>query len=207
MIKMLDKKETAKLIETFEEVKNAHSEKDAESWKKYYKSKYKYAVADNGNAKAYIKFEKPSISSDIWYDDEKPDPFKVGDKKQVFINHNLSLNFKDHGSNKWQAEKKHNKEFFEKQNPDIPYPDCSEYNPFIAIWNNDNTGTPVFFYDHTPGSNQYDGCTKKYMLSNDEVAQLMDIYEDQKAAYLKRLETYYKRYESKIYSHGYWANR
>lgn len=165
---------------------------------------------DYFNKKDYIHFKKsgltvavdrPNIESTIYYDDEYESPIKADDsnKKDVFIHENMS-NFRDFGIYGWMQSR-----------IDLETRGCCS-----GMW----SSQPVLIeYLRKDDNNQvcidFTSRSEEYLpenaniipLDNDEIEALKVVIDGLKAAYIKRLETYYKRYANNISSYGYWANR
>lgn len=165
---------------------------------------------DYFNKKDYIRFAKsgltvaidrPSIDSTIYYNDEYDSPINAdgSNKKEVFIRYNIS-NFNDFRIYDWIQSR-----------IDLETRGCCS-----GIWSNQ----PVLIeYPHDNDNNEVciDFTSRReestpsnaniIPLDNDEIEALKTIVDELKAAYMNRLETYYKRYSKNIYSYGYWANR
>ena len=165
---------------------------------------------DYFNKKDYIHFAKsgltvaidrPSIDSTIYYDDEYDSPINADDsnKKEVFIRYNMS-NFNDFRIYDWMQSR-----------IDLETIGCCSglwsSQPVLIEYphNGDNNEVHIDFTsrreENTPDN------ANVIPLDNDEIEALKTIVDELKAAYMNRLETYYKRYSKNIYSYGYWANR
>lgn len=163
---------------------------------------------DYFNKKDYIRFAKsgltvaidrPSIDSTIYYNDEYDSPINADDsnKKEVFIRYNMR-NFNDFRIYDWMQSR-----------IDLETIGCCS-----GIW----SSQPVLVvYPHNDDNNEVhiDFTSREYTpdnaniipLDDDEIEALKAIVDGLKAAYMNRLETYYKRYSKNIHSYGYWANR
>ena len=62
-------------------------------------------------------------------------------------------------------------------------------------------------YDYRIGTNSSYGDTAVRSLTEQEIEDFNNVYLEQETAYKKRLATYWKKYQNKIYWEGYWANR
>lgn len=195
--------------------------------KKEYINKYSFVVnsKDDGtkhqftrggwidyfNKKDYIHFKKsgltvavdrPSIDSTIYYNDEYDSPINDdgSNKKEVFIRYNMS-NFRDFRIYDWIQSR-----------IDLETRGCCSgiwaNQPVLVEYPHDNDNNEVYidFTSRTEEENKLDN-VNIIPLDNDEIEALKNIIDGLKAAYINRLETYYKRYSKNIYSYGYWANR
>lgn len=195
--------------------------------KKEYINKYSFVVnsKDDGtkhqftkggwidyfNKKDYIHFKKsgltvavdrPSIDSTIYYDDEYDSPINDdgSNKKEVFIRYNMR-NFNDFRIYDWMQSR-----------IDLETRGCCSgiwsSHPVLVEYqhNDDNNEVCIDFTSRTEEENKLDN-VNIIPLDNDEIEALKIIVDGLKAAYMNRLETYYKRYSKNIYSYGYWANR
>ncbi len=183
--------------------KTAYAEKladrwgDRERWTKYYMQR-DYIAFDDG---VVVEVDRPHIESDIYFDDETPDP--LGDteesKKAGFFRHNLRYCFKDFGIDEWR-----------RCEADLADHGCCcgwhVSKPFIAVWP-DGQASPRFLgHEDDFKDDERRGMVRRPMTA-EERGQLEAIIDGLRDKYVKRLETYWKRYSDHIYSHGYWANR
>lgn len=191
---LMDKAEKA---EHAAHLASSWGEKRFDSWLKYYMED-DYIALDDG---VVIAVDHPGIDSDIWYDDECVDP--LGDteesRKAGFMEHNLDRKLEDFGLAVWR-----------RCRADLEDHGCCSglyvSEPFVAVWG-DGTARPVFLgHEDDFEANERRGMTRR-PLSAEELGQLVGILDDLKARYVRRLETYWKRYSGKVASHGYWANR
>ena len=150
---------------------------------------------DYFNKKDYIRFAKsgltvaidrPSIDSTIYYNDEYDSPINADDsnKKEVFIRYNMR-NFNDFRIYDWMQSR-----------IDLETIGCCS-----GIWSN----RPVLIeYLHNDDNNEVhiDFTSREdkpdnaniIPLDDEEIEALKVIVDELKAAYMSRLETYYKRY-------------
>lgn len=150
-----------------------------------------------------IMINQPSIDSTLYYDDEQPSPIDRcgGDKKTAFVKYNLRSNLDN--SSKYYMWKK---ELAESKFP------LSYYlrTPYAILKddadNGESNGGYFKFLERCDDRDLPLGYTRRD-LTTEEVKELDEIMATIKAKYLKRLETYYKRYNDKITTYGYWANR
>ena len=166
---------------------------------------------DYFNKKDYIHFKKsgltvavdrPSIDSTIYYNDEYDSPINDdgSNKKEVFIHYNIR-NFNDFRIYDWIQSR-----------IDLETRGCCSgiwaNHPVLVEYphNDDNNEVCIDFTSRTEEENKLDN-VNIIPLDNDEIEALKIIVDGLKAAYMNRLETYYKRYSKNIYSYGYWANR
>lgn len=127
-----------------------------------------------------ISNESPSIKSTLWYNDELSQDEIPRNTKENFILNNLTFL-----SNNYLLEEQDQTFYLIKQS-NGEYPLCK-----VST-----------FYSYN--KNLYDNIRT---LSESEKKEVLEIIEQQKAKFIKRLETYYKKYSDKICCRGYWANR
>lgn len=124
------------------------------------------------------EMEKPTIDTDLWFDDEQPIPELT---EELFINYNMS--------NLHSIQEKNGLKTFIYN----PYRDENPYNVVKAS---------QFQY-----AIRYDDDTFKRHLTDAEEDFILTIDNEVKENYIKRLKAYFKRYNNKIYCRGYWVNR
>lgn len=159
------------------------------SWKGW-ENKHDVIMLENGYL---IIIDKPSIHSTLYYDDEYEAP---STKLESFINYNLFHSIFD-TFDKWI-----------KDNEDYNKIGCCSGRLMhkVAI-------SKECQYSNVPKSHWYhlyvdfDSQDMYELLSDDENEQFINIMYELKEAYIKRLNSYYKRYQNKISTYGYWANR
>lgn len=122
--------------------------------------------------------EKPTIDTDLWFDDEQPIPKLT---EELFIEYNMS--------NLHSIQEKNGLKTFIYN----PY-NCE--NPYNVV------KASQFEY-----AIRYDDNTFKRHLTDEEEEFILKIDNEVKENYIKRLKNYYKRYNNKIYCRGYWVNR
>lgn len=196
-MKLLNKEEKAKFIESLNSVKNGKAgtgQFTADGWRKFFNKKYDYIKLNDGSI---IEVERPHIDKVVYYDDEQENPLN-DNKKRNWMLYNLK-NFDDFGIERWLELKKDLEEtgccsgvYIEK-----PYYELySDYNGF-------NKAVPKFL--------DFNRCwvttDKTAPIDEKELNELIKVIAELKSNYIKRLETYYKKYGEKIYGYGYWANR
>lgn len=171
------------------------------------------AGCDDYTAKAYhvfqldagelIEIDKPSIKSDIWYDDETQDPAgKNGERKrEAFMAYNLEKLYEPATG-------------YLAQEPPYGFRRKLKKPYLIKKYYNDTDYGPIrsavlfsqFFYDEEQERER-----TRYGWSRDlseyELRELAECEAVVRAKYEKRLNTYWKRYSDKVYTRGYWANR
>ena len=123
--------------------------------------------------------EKPSIDSDLWFDDELPIPEL---SEELFINYNL------HNLHTIKENNSLNTFIYN------PYYKCE--NPYNCVRCSQNG------YSYAVDDNTF-----KRMLTPEEEQVILQLDNDNKEKYIKRLKSYFKRYQDKIYCRGYWVNR
>lgn len=211
-MKLLDKQEKAQLVERFEDVALAKDDGTTRMFTKGGNRKrwmrHDYAVFDCG---AILKIEKPSIESTVYYDDEQEDPLVDREKRAVFIAHNMFHCFDDWGVSEWL--------------------DCEKALADGGSCSGAHVSTPYLMKHRRQESDDglvdqyalamvrfmckhpeldeplYDDGWEKHELAPEERSQFIELVAMQRCLYRKRLEAYYRRYEDKITSEGYWANR
>lgn len=142
----------------------------------------------------FIVDTKTHIDSTIYYDDETPTPNVT---EEFFIHYNmgnLSFDFDD-----WK-----------KEVNDLKTIGCCsgrvELKPFInKSYSNDSKNVYLVFWQYC-GNSRRDALTVRD-LTDDEINDILEISNQEKQNYIERLKKYYKKYNNKIYTHGYWANR
>lgn len=185
-MKLLSKKEA------LQEIARVRQE-DSYITNEWLSKNYIYLLTNSGDL---IEIDKPKIDNVIYYDDEKPTPDTGFESWKEY---NLFYNFRRKSTN------------------------VDEWLEDIAAFN--RTGCcsarllqrPAYFkhkssfcyeislYCDVDIQERY----KDVMVSLDDVETLQFItcMQTLKDDYIKRLQTYYKRYSHKIYTYGYWANR
>lgn len=149
--------------------------------KKYFDKLMKnyYLFKTDDNYTIVIELDKPSIDSTLWFDDEKPIP-KLSE--ELFINYNLH-------NLRTINKKEHLKTFI--------------YNSFNNI---DNKYNCVLCSQDGYSYSVNDNTFKRY-LTDEEENIILQIDEENKQNYIKRLKTYFKKYSNNIHCMGYWVNR
>lgn len=193
MMHLMDKKEKKAHVEMLV-AKERESRRD--SWRKYYMNN-EYIQFDCG----VIEVGKPSIKSEFWYDDEGDSPLSEDpeQRKDYFIKENLRSHFNDFGLSEWRECEKALKEGRA----------CSGRHlsrPLVAIWPSGQC-YPVFMVDREWMEHDRRRGMVTVEMTDEEIEQFGSIIDGMKARYMKRLETYWKRYSDKVSAHGYWANR
>ena len=159
------------------------------SWKGW-ENKHDVIMLENGNL---IIIDKPSINGTLYYDDEYDAP---STKIESFISYNLFHSIFD-TFDKWI-----------KDNEDYKRIGCCSGRLMqkVAI-------SKECQYSDVPKSHWYhlyvdfDSQNMYELLSDEENEQFINIMYELKEAYIKRLNSYYRRYQNKISTYGYWANR
>ena len=125
-----------------------------------------------------ITESKPSIKSEIWYDDETEAPE---------VNYETFYNY-----NKREMPRYYKKEgvhMFDRGTLKL-----------VPQYGEDNLDLATLSYEDSP-----DGPYRE--VTDDELKQINDGIEEVRKDYDKRLKSYYKRYKDKIRVNGYWRNR
>ncbi|MCI8425663.1 MAG: hypothetical protein HFJ72_08420 [Adlercreutzia sp.] len=158
---------------------------------KYYLNSYDYIAFDSGEV---VAIEKPAITSEIWYDDETPDPAKAEGMEALFYRHNMARNWFDFQLTGWQQSRR-----------DLEERGCCcggwRKLPALAARHNGDFKIET----HTEEWSRRIKTTRD--LTEEETAELLQIMAQLKAAYEKRLKSYWKRYGDKVHTSGYWAWR
>lgn len=198
--------EKAELVETFTDVLNAPdiarwkwNTKDG--WRKFYRTR-DYLVDETG---AVIEICRPGIDKVIYYDDEYPDPLprKGAARKEYWMYHNMQDFDAFPGFSAWLEER----DEWRKNGYTI--------GSFLELpwfdWDTNRVpNSRVKFFKapaHMQWADELPNGWQRRTLTEDEIAQLEEVHELMKARYMKRLETYWRRYSDQIASCGYWANR
>ena len=121
---------------------------------------------------------KPSIHSEMWYDDTKDSP---GTSYQTFFNYNA----------------KYAPDFYENR----------RYNKTLGLrihYSSSPADSKVFSVCHIDPDYDHD----EYIpVDNDMLIIVNKAVSEVREDYFKRLERYYKRYSNNIYSSGFWVDR
>lgn len=200
---ILTGEEKEKFIAQYREVKTARDDGTTHQftrggWLKYYRERDYIFFKRLGLC---LSVDRPGIYSRIWYDDEREDPIRGNNKKNVFISYNLK-NFNNFWVDEWRQSKK-----------DLETRGCTtgRYNdrPALVEYKRKEEPAETHIY-FTSLADNYDietGRATAHELTQEEVNAFIEIVDKLKTAYINRLETYFKRYEKNIHSSGYWANR
>lgn len=209
MIKLLTKSEKAEHVATIKRV----AEAPEQVWTgRRYSTKGHYSTTAQGSreyecryymrfyyariGEQVVKIDRPSIDSTVYYDDEYRSPLAVDGedaKKAAWIAYNI-----------WHHQFRADFEKHRKHEGRWCFDSTYHIRPFVCE-NYDGCCYVVW------GADQYDTYrwpedTRRY-LTDQELDELMDCYDQIEADYRKRLDAYWNRYRSKITSVGYWANR
>lgn len=161
-----------------------------------YAKTFDYIAVGDGNI---IRVKRPGIMRDIWYDDETPHPFGPdGSRKhEAFIAHNMA-NFDDMGVARWMEAREQLRTrgcctgaFITRPRLEKPSWDSGWLYATLALFD----GYP--YHEPAPVGE----------LDDAQMDELAAIMEELRGRYLKRLESYWKRYGDKVYARGYWAMR
>lgn len=198
--------EKDELVETFTEVLNAPETArqkwcTKDGWRKHYCGK-DYLTDEAG---VVVMLDKPSIEKVVYYDDEYPNPLPSEDDKRKAYWMELILDRFDifPGFSAWLKAR------------DEWRKDGHTIGTFLELpwldWDTNRVPNSHLKFFKAPADMQWADVLPKgwqrRTLTEDEIAQLEEIHENMKARYIKRLETYWRRYSDKIMSCGYWANR
>lgn len=194
-MKLLTKQEKADFVETFRTIQLGAPGK-VTSYSKFYENEHEYIELDNG---AVIMWDKPSILSTIYYDDETADPL-AKNKKEVWMAENLNRNFTDYQLYRWIKE-------MQEWKANGFATGTIELEPYFTISENHNSFMQAYPVFYNGRASKEEDKKNGSPISEKECDELVKILDELKAQYIKRLETYYKKYEDKICSVGYWANR
>lgn len=144
-----------------------------------------------------IKFDKESIKNTLLYDDtdKAPDAKDIN----VFIEYNMENKIFNDTSEIDEAisSYEHNlvpvlPPFFVRKHESSPI--CH-----VVVERN--------YLDFTPYSDRHDLPLYVRDLTREELLEYKSALQEEKAAFEKRLRTYFKKYGYKIHAHGYWFNR
>ena len=154
---------------------------------KYYIDEYYFYELEDGYIIEFRK--KPSIHSDMWFDDEYEIPNKNED---LFISYNMRMN----GGIYHEIEQNDDrlKTFFI-----INY---SDNRKVVAICRYNNSTDYEYYLKYYQDNNSF-----VRFMSDEEINEYNAICKELKEKYLERLKRYFKRYNSHIFCRGYWANR
>lgn len=145
--------------------------------------KQHYVIKTTDNYLIDINIDKPSIKSDIYYDDETEAPAKSYENFELY-----NLRLQNTPLNDESIKNIENLAIYK----------------FNAKYNNNNTYYLLrnrnYHYYYSDGELVRD-------LTEEEKADITKIYCEEKEAFIKRLKAYWKKYQDKIYCIGYWANR
>lgn len=182
-MKLMNDKERKAYIEWF------YDEKDRE-----YAKGFDYIALGDGTI---IRVGRPAIRKDIWYDDETPHPFgKDGSlKHEAFIAYNMD-SFNDMGVARWMEAREQLRTRGCCTGAFISRPALVLYgtSPYAS----------VELFDELPPSRTR---VPLYLLDDARMDELAAIMDELRGRYLKRLESYWRRYGDKVYARGYWAMR
>lgn len=189
---LMDKKEKKAHVEMLV-AKERESRRD--SWRRYYMGK-EYIQFDCG----VIEVDKQGITSEFWYDDEYESPLSDDpeQRKAYFVDRN-ARSFNDFGLSEWRECRKALESGRACSGRYLP-------RPLVAMWPSGQC-YPVFMVDREWMEHDRRRGMVTVEMTDDELEQLGSIIDGMKARYMKRLETYWKRYGDKVSAYGYWANR
>ena len=139
---------------------------------------------DLGNYYLDIGENKPTIDSDLWYDDETEGP--DASKFQVFYNYNMQ--HKRFDLDKLAADGRDKVWIYTKYTRD-------QTEGKLKGW------TVTRWHEEPRHLGEYREATA------DDIAAIKQGLAEIRADYEKRLATYWKRYSHKVMARGYWANR
>jgi len=127
------------------------------------------------------KFNKLSINKTIWYDDELP----ADQAPQADLNNFININTYhcNHYDNYKEELKRLSKFYFCQNNNNSVYIDYDRRN----------------YCDEVPNIMR--------PITDEEMADILTIYEERKNNYIERLKKYFRKYGEHIHSEGYWVNR
>ena len=198
--------EKAELVETFTNVLNAPETarqkwRTKDGWRKIYRAR-DYLVDEAG---AVIVVCRPGIEKTVYYDDEYPNPLpRETDKRKAYW---MELNLERFdifpGFSDWlKARDELRKDGYTTgtflELPWLEWDTNRVPNSHIKLFK-----APA----HMQWADELPNGWQRRTLTEDEIAQLEEVHEFMKARYIKRLETYWRRYSDQIASCGYWANR
>ena len=160
-----------------------------EKREKYLSDDFKsYLMIKTDDDYVIMLYRKPTIDSDLWYDDETPTPDVTLD---YFKDYN-KMNFKyDY------TEYLNNKERFKTDGMC-----CNFYSKNLLLIGEKNMLCGIN-YNNSERDNRY----FIRELTEDEEQQYLKICDDLKDEYNTRLEKYFNKYRRCIHARGYWVNR
>lgn len=126
--------------------------------------------------------QTPSVQSTIYYNDETPRPILTED---TFIDYNLKPQWYD---KKIESLKDTNNHFY-----------------LVKEWSNDKTGQLFSYTLHNEYHPSYQTLIRE--LTTNEKQLIIESLLQSEKKYIKRLKAYFKRYNHKIRTSGYYANR
>lgn len=168
-----------------ETMEHAQKEWKDKRMQEYLIKNYDYYKTTDG---IIIEIEKAShlpMNKTIWYDDELPENEIPSASYENFILEN------EHNCNRY---------------------DCylDELNKKTTTFYFCNQGNPTSYIDYDRYEDVYHYGKLRYSIREitaEEMEEILQLYKEQKEAYLKRLERYYKRYGNHIHAKGYWRDR
>lgn len=176
---------------TPDEAYNIINDHSGSSWEKYYKDQSKQNTYIKFSDGYVVKFERPDISSCMYYDDDELESPETD--YNSFESYNLHYNSPD----------KYFENYFKAKEDLQKYGCCigGYDNMYLEKCRNNDIVNLQVYNDYRDNN---------YFIRNltdDETQEIKKLVELLKADYIKRLKTYYKRYGDKITTYGYWANR
>jgi len=128
----------------------------------------------------FVSFDhKPTIQKTLYYNDEYKSPEIT---KENFISYNMRYNFKN------------------ALNYNLD-------NDLFLFPNYDQAPEIKYLRDLKPYEMERENINNLRKVTKEEKIIIKNLLDSFKENYLKRLNTYWKRYKDKVSSHGYWANR
>ena len=200
MTKLLNRNEAASYIETLDAVRNAPEEASAK-WatkegERRYAKRFDYVELDDG---AVIRFDKPRIMSEFWYDDETDGPWSSEEgKREHFMSANLR-NVYDGGLSRWEKEQAE----FERIGC------CSGDHvtrPWVELPSPGSADGTLVFRAYGRERVEDDPQRRRY-LTDAEIEGLRAVNRKRRESFSKRLASYWKNHSDKVYARGYWRDR
>lgn len=166
---------------------------------KYYQNEAKRNVYIQFNDGYVVEFRQSKIKSTMYYSDQYSAPEK---DVESWIQYNMSHGWKHSRFKEWMEQEKeldetgccsgaHTRMYLETKYNDLK--------TFVDL----QTQLDPYRYTNKADEQEY---FIRY-LTDEEQQEILEVYEEMKNEYIKRLNAYYKRYSHKIVTNGYWANR
>lgn len=200
MVRMLDRKEAAAFIETLDVVKDAPEQARAkwcskDGWRRYAKG-FDYVELDDGTV---VRFAKPHVQSEFWYDDETDGHWVDEEgKREYFMAANLK-SLPDEGLARWDEER-----------AELAATGCCagdyEERPWVRL-PPDGEAEAMFVFWRRAGMSVEDDPVRRRYLTPAELEGLREVHDRRRKSFEKRLAAYWRNHSDKVWDRGYWRNR